>query len=400
MQCTEWHKKNDSSSFERELGLLQKAEGHYQSCRVVIDVIGGYHKLISVYFHLNLWDKIADCYQSILEIIRKVNDVEVFKETVSEIILLDDKFDLMVFKTVVRSINRERRKLDLSLYPGLEFELILNLAKSFFSIAEKSTGEEKSTYQNMALEHYDQIISNSGNPVLIQVGYHDSAILLSRLARRNEAKGRLLESIKISKSNNNIVGEAHSRIILAGLHVEEGDYTKADNEYQQSIGILQSVCKSWDERVKNQDSNPMSPNEVVQLRYDKGWLASASDAYGSYLLRSNTTEGMGWLRSALEIYRQIGNTMADEQLTQKLEYVEKMLSQKTDRFIPATINPSEFLTPYYQESMSYKKCASCGYIYEKDKKKCPKCEKKTCPHCGAHVPDREEFCLECDTYVG
>lgn len=391
----------DGTNLDKEIGFLAKAESHYLACHDVIDVLGGYHKLISVYFHLNLWDKVADCYHSILEIVGKANDIEIFKETVSEIILLEDRFDLTLFKSVVSSINRVKRKLDLSLYPGLEFELILKLAKCFFSIAQKSTVEdEKTHYQNLSLDYYEQVISNSKEPSQIGVSYHDSALLLLDLGRGDEAKERLMESIEISKSNQYLRSEAHTRIILAQIYATEGNSTSAQSEFDQSIGILQNVNRSWDERVKNQDQAPLSPSEVAHLRFDKIWLASASDAYGSFLFRSDATEGMAWLKYALEIYKEIEYKDRIVRLSQKINDIEKRSPQASSRFIPDNINVADFLNPHYKASMNYIKCANCSYIYQKDKKRCPKCNQKTCPHCGRHVPDRDDFCPYCDTYVG
>ena len=389
------------SNLDRELDYLLNAEQHYLSCHEILDVIGGYHKLISVYFHLNAWDKIAECYKAIIEIIGKANDLEIFKETVNEIILLEDKFDLLIFKAVVHRINLVKRKLDLSLYPGLEFELTLKLAKCFFSISAKSTDEEEQTYyQNLSFGHYDQVISNSGNPALIEVSYHDSAVLFCQLEKYEEAEKRLLQSIDLAKAHHNLKSEAHSRTILAEVHVSMGNSITAQSEFQQSIGILQGIAKSWDERVENQDQTPLSPSEVAYLRYDKGWLASTCVAYGTLLFRSNPIQGIPWLRHALEIYEQIGNTDAAKNLSQKIKYLENSSAQDSYKFIPTNFDNAEFLHPQSDTSTEYTKCASCSYIFQKDKKRCPKCNQKTCPHCGQFVPSRDEFCPECDTYVG
>lgn len=393
---------NDGSNLEREINYLAKAEKHYQTCSDILDILGGYHKLISVYFHLNLWDKVADCYQSILEIVRKANDIEIFKETVGETILLEDKFDLIVFKSVVSSINRVKRKLDLSLNPGLEFELALKLAKCFYSIANKSADdEEKVYYQNLSFDHYDQVIANSGDPGMVSVSYHDSAVLLSQLEKYDDAEKRLMESIKISKDNHNLIGEAHSRIILAELHVETGKSANAQSEFEQSIGILQSINRSWDERVENQDQTPLSPHEVAHLRFDKRWLASASDSYGTFLLKSNPAEGIAWIQQALELYEQIGNKEAADNLTQKIEFIRKLpIGQQSHSFVPSSFRDIDYIYSSPSQTSEYVKCASCGYSYQIDKKRCPKCNQKTCPHCGQLVANRNEFCENCDTYVG
>jgi len=393
---------DDGSSLDREIDYLANAEKQYLGCHDVLDILGGYHKLISVYFHLNLWDKVAECYKSILEIIKKANDIEVFKETVNEIILLEDKFDLLVFKAVVHTINHVQRKLDLTLYPALEFELTLKLAKCFFSIAEKSADkEEKSYYQKLSLDHYDQVISNSGDPGLEAVSYHDSAVLLDQLEKYDEAEKRLRESIKLSKDNHNLVGEAHSRIVLADLYAKLGDSARAQSEFEHSIGILRSINKSWDERVKNQDQTPLAPSEVAHLRFDKRWLASASDMYGTFLLRSNPSQGLAWLQQALELYEQIGIKEAVDSLSQKIGFLRNLpKGQQSHNVLPTTFSNIEFIKPYPMRAEEYIKCASCGYIYQKEKKNCPKCNQKTCPNCGQLVPDKNEFCENCDAYVG
>lgn len=393
---------DDGTNLDREIGFLTKAESHYLSCRDVLDVLGGYHKLISVYFRLNLWNKVAECYQSILEIIRKANDIEMFKEAVSEIILLEDKIDLGVYKSVVSKINRVKKSLDLTLYPGLEFDMALKLAKCFFFISRKSGDEqEKLHYYNLSLGHYDLVISDSGDPGLIAVSYHDSAVLLDLSGRRGEAKNRIIEAIKISHDNHNLVGEAHSRIVLAGLFGKMGDFANAQSEYEQSIGILQSINRTWDERVKNQDQTPLSPNEVTHLRFDKRWLANASDSYGTFLLRSNPSEGIEWIQQALELFEQIGNKEAVDNLTQKIEYIRKLpIGQQTRSFIPTSFSDIDSIHPYPDQKSKYVKCASCDYHYQTEKKRCPKCNQKTCPNCGQFVPAQNEFCEYCDTFVG
>ena len=77
-------------------------------------------------------------------------------------------------------------------------------------------------------------------------------------------------------------------------------------DYEHAIKTMEERDDYWDNRVEHQDGQPLSAKEVVNLRYDKSWLASSYMQFARFLLSRDQSQRAEKLASeAWQIYREI-----------------------------------------------------------------------------------------------
>lgn len=400
--------------FKTELQMLEKAEDYFSKIGNLEDTVSGYYSLISVYFQMDMWKEIARCYRLVFDVCLKSNKPQIFLDSLGEVIKMNKKFEFKEFKEIFLSVedfilncefksdeNNDDIKSDEN-NDDIKYPVYLGKAQFLNYLSDKATEEsEIENYKMNSLKIYDELLEKCTNPEIRGVSYNDSALILEGFDRE-KAKERLLESVEMVKDKK-ALSEAVRRGNLATFHWRRNDLSSAQNEFELSFNIFYNFYVYWEERVKNQDTHPLHGNEISRLLYEKNQIASVAERYGVFLFRFNHQKSSELLHLAKKIYMEIDQqenvTRVEIHLQELSGYKAQSGStyNKDSETIENDFYQNFFITDY--EPDQYIKCSKCNYLYRADKKECPQCHERTCPHCGSHLEHGVEICDTCELYV-
>jgi len=186
----------------------------------------------------------------------------------------------------------------------------------------------------------------------------------------------------------------------------------------------------WNDRLKNQDERPLSPNEVGHMRYEKGSLAVISRNFARFLFanRKDRERANELAQQAVQLYLDIGQPDNAED-TKKMAatgglyfgdtfdeairlFVEEMVSRRAKELAGGSDPVSRaWLCPTCGGTIpggvattvcpdcGQRVCSACGAALSNDAIKCAECQKVLCPQCGIAVDDDYARCPACETLL-
>jgi tetratricopeptide (TPR) repeat protein/RNA polymerase subunit RPABC4/transcription elongation factor Spt4 len=369
--------KEDNSvvPLKEKLDYIKQAETLYRKGKTE-DIIWGLNMLIFTFYRFSLWEEVTRCFEELFELSIQVEDADEFIETYGAINTLSDK---IAAKSLIHFTKLALSAEDL-LHLSIEkrMRLSLRIAKQYSSISEKFKDvKQKMKYEDLALVQYGKIIQTTGVETgFVSVALNDSALIHFKRQDYETALKKFGQSVQIDKKLNNIVGTSRSRINRARLYLEINEPDKAFSEFEDAIGPLQNECKYWDKRLETQDEQPLSPQEIIAMRYDREWLASASFDFAHLLISSGdfSQRVKELIKQAIRLFQAVGMEENARMAMAFVTLIENMRNMDED----------EGFT-----------CPSCGKSIEKGESDCPSCGQALCPECGSSIGDDDLECPHC-----
>ncbi len=367
--------------FDEKLAYLRRAEALYREGDLE-DLIWGLNMLIPTYSRLGLWDEVVHCFEELFELNAQAKDVDEFIETCRAIPVLSDKIDagkLELFVDIVLSapqrvhFSRQQRA-----------RLFLYAAKLHSHIAGKlDEAEDVQRYNSLALEYYERVRAlATEDTAMAATALHDSALIYQYREEYDEALQRLSESIRIVERVGDYKSSAVSRSIRAQLYIKREQFEDALSDYEQALKFLQRAGSYWNERLQHQDQQPLSPAEVVSMRYDRDWLASTCRGFAGFLIsRGKPSRANELAEQAAYLYNTIGKPEFAKG-AQAILAVSRLMSGA------GPLPPDVSLKRGWP-------CPSCGTLLIEGIAECPKCGESLCPECGAAIEKEATQCPEC-----
>lgn len=367
--------------FDKKLTYLRQAEALYREGNLE-DLIWGLNMLIPTYCRLGLWDEVVHCFEELFELNIQAEDVDEFIETCRAIPTLSDKIETGRLERFIDLAVAGPQQVHFS--PQQRTRLLLYAAKFHSHIADKlDEVEDVQRYHSLALEYYEEVRElATENTAMIAVVLHDSAVIYKYREEYDEALQRLSESIRIKECVGDYKSSAESRSIRAGLYVKREQFDEALSDYEQALKYLQRAGKYWNERLQYQDQQPLSPAEVVSMRYDRSWLASTYRRFAEFLIfRGELSRACDLAEQATYLCNTIGKPKAAKG-AQAILAVSKLMSGA------GSLPPGVSLKRGWP-------CPSCGTLLMEGIAKCPECGELLCPECGAAIEKEATQCPEC-----
>ncbi len=399
------HFENAYTSKEREtiLDMLEKAHSYYNSCSSVDAQVSGYYKLIILYFRMDTWDLIAQCYREIMLALMHSNEPALLLQTFREYNMMENKFgyvDLTDVNDGIVLIDEVYRNNPARITEQQRHDFLMQWGKLLSRISNVCPEEDSDLYLRQALEQYNEIIASSLDTNLLGVSYNDSALILEKIGEVDEAKKRLLHSIQLAGETHNEMGEAQGQANYAAFLLRHNDWNGAVTFYGKSISILQQWNFYWNERRENQDAHPLTSTEIARLNFDKSWFASTARSFAGALFPVDPSQAIHWLEEARQAYQEINDAQQVRVLDDDLAIARKMAARIVGR--PVGWVPDIRFDEHDRkdQNLAAVTCPACNYRFTPTRPYCPRCNSKVCPDCGSMVPFDSEFCQECDKYVG
>jgi predicted RNA-binding Zn-ribbon protein involved in translation (DUF1610 family) len=157
------------------------------------------------------------------------------------------------------------------------------------------------------------------------------------------------------------------------------------------------VNRYWDEKRRNMDTVPLDAREIAKLKFDKDWCASVAQDYGSFIYFSENEKAMELFDLSKTIYLELADNVSLKRLENMLAALEKIVKQGN---LPRQSGFTGLTPQAAMMQSSYIHCASCGRVYQEFQRKCPNCGEKTCPNCGQAAGVGNEYCENCDYWLG
>jgi tetratricopeptide (TPR) repeat protein/RNA polymerase subunit RPABC4/transcription elongation factor Spt4 len=371
--------------FDDKLDYLHRAEKLYRRGKPE-DLIGGLNMLIPTYFRLGLWDEIVRCFEELFELNIQIEDVDEFIEAYKAIGMLEDRIGIKELERFIELALKAPQQMHFS--SGQQMRLLLYTAKNYSHVADKTEDpDEKRRYEDLALEYYDKVFQLAPEDTAIAgVVLNDSALIFHHRKEYDEALRRLDESIRIAGQFSDYKSMATSLHNRASLYDEIGRQDKAMPDWEQALEFQQRVVNYWDERVRHQDQQPLTPSEVVQARFDKRSLAITSGSFAEFLVsRGDLVKAQGVAEQAMQLCNEIGMPKAASSM-QAILAISSLLSGTTP------------MPPEEEPGFVVKKgwpCPSCGQLVIEGMSECPACRQSLCPECGAALDEDATKCPAC-----
>ena len=370
-------------SFDDKLTYLHRAEELYRKGKSE-DLVWGLHMLIPTYFRLGLWDEVTRCFEELLELTIEIEDVDEFIEAYQAIWMLEDQIEIEELERFVKLALEGPRRMYFSTEQRMR--LFLYTAKNNSHIAAKvKDPDEKRRYEDLALEYYDKVLELAPKDTAIAgVVLNDSALIFHHRKEYDEALQRLNESIRIARRFGDYKAVATRLHNRASFYHEIERFDEAMSDWEEALEFEQRVVSYWDERLRHQDQQPLTPHEVTQVRFDKRGLAITCDSFAHFLMsRGDLARARSLAEQAMQLYREIGMSEAAERLQVVLS-ISSLLSGTTQ-------NPAE-------AGLIFKRgwsCPSCGQLVMEGTEECPACGQSLCPECGAALDEDATKCPAC-----
>ncbi|HYK20926.1 MAG TPA: Swt1 family HEPN domain-containing protein [Pyrinomonadaceae bacterium] len=417
---------NDTVSLEKKLSYLDQAKEHYNKGSRD-DLIWGLNMLIPTYFRLELWDKIVQCFEELFELyfnLEKPEEVTDFIDTFQALSTFEDQIDTSDLERFVNLALEGPKRMPFT--KADELQLSLYVAKNYSHLAKKSA-DLKEHYNDLALDFLEKAKErvSSEEPLMMAVVLNDSALIYQSRQRDDEALSRLNEAIRLHQQFGPRGSAAICHYNRALIYEKNGRVDKALADFEQALEAKSNHVANWNERLKNQDDHPLSPNEIGHIRHEKHGLALISKQFASLLFRhENHHERANELADqAVQLYLEIGQPedagdtrkMAEmggfylgDKWAETLRLVEEMLRAKK------SIGASDLVTQILLCSKcggailegttacsecGQRVCSACGAALVNEATKCAGCERVVCPQCGISVDNDYAKCPACETLL-
>lgn len=374
---------NTRVSVDSTLRYLRQAEEIYRK-GADEDLIWGLNMLIPTYFRLSVWGEITRCFEELFELYVQVENVDEFIETYSAVGELRDYADVETLEHLAILALTAQNRIHLSSEQQSRF--FLYVAKGYSHLADKvDNADLEREYEDLALHYYDEILQGaSDNSSIRATALNDSALIYKHRENNEEALHRYDQAIQLQEFIRNYKGAAETRVNRARLYQEVGDFDKAYTEYEQAIGPLQRRNDYWDHRLSFQDEQPLSRVEIVNIRADKDWFASAALDFASLLLIHR--QQIQWCK---ELAQMAANIFEEIDMTERAQMAKRLVS------IPE-------ITEVVPEQILLKRiysCPVCDQLIIQGMTECPACGQMICRNCGAAVSEDDEVCPVCDNVL-
>jgi len=369
--------------FDEKLRYLRRAKALYQEGDLE-DLIWGLNMLIPSYCRLGLWDEIVHCFEELFELNIQVKDVDEFIETCGAIPILSDKIDAEKLERFVDIVLSGPQQVQFS--RPQRARLYLYVAKFHSHIAGKlDEDKDLQRYHSLALEYYEEVQEMARqDTAMTATALHDSALIYQHREEYDESLQRLSEAIRIAERVGDYNSSAESRSVRAQIYAKLEQLDEAYSDYERSLKFLQRAGKHWTERLQHQDQRPLSPAEVVSMRYSIDWLASTCMSFAKFLIsRDELSRARDLIEQATYLYNTIGKPKAARAAQIILAFSN--LTSGAGSLPPA---------------VSVKRgwpCPSCGTLLLEGLAECPECGEWLCPQCGAAIEEEVTQCPECKT---
>jgi tetratricopeptide (TPR) repeat protein len=294
-----------SQHFQASLDYLKQAEEYYRRGKQE-DIIWGLNMLIPSYFRLNEWSKVAQCFEELFEQNVARNDGDGFIEAfraVGELRELIETEELEGFVALALSGQRE-----IILSATQRSRLFLHIAKHYSYVADRlKEPEEKTESQDLALSFYERSQTIAENLAIVSTILNDTALIYKERKDYDKALQMLTRAIQIDEQARDYESASQVRSNRASLYVAIDEHDKALSDLQQAVPLLERATQRWDERLAHQDMHPLSPSEVISMRYTKRYLAATYGQYSSLLsFFGQRQKAMEVMQQSLHLYSEIG----------------------------------------------------------------------------------------------
>jgi tetratricopeptide (TPR) repeat protein len=364
---------------EDKLANLRQAEALYRQGKPE-DIIWGLNNLIPSYFRLGLWDEIARCFEELFELNIQVEDADEFIETYQAIGTLRDRVSAEELERFTTLALSDYRQMYFSAEQRRRF--FLQIAKHHSYIADRlEEAEEIRRYEDLSLEYYERLLQPSiEGTAMTATALNDSALIYEGRKEHGEALRRFGEAIRIHEQFGDYKGASEIRINRASLYTKMDEFDKAFSDYEQALTFLQRAGDQWNERLQYQDEHPLSPAEVIGMRYDKSWLAGACSSFSGFLLsRNQPRRAQELAQQAARLFREIGM----EQAAEHSQTIASVATAMSGQAVPGVVVKRDW------------SCPSCGKPITEGMTQCPSCSQDVCPECGTALEEDAVACPKC-----
>jgi tetratricopeptide (TPR) repeat protein len=371
--------------FDDKIAYLRRAEALYRRGKPE-DLIWGLNMLIPTYYRLGLWDEVVRCFKALFELNLQIEDVDEFIETYMAIWMLEDRIEAVELESFTKMTLAGPQQTHFS--NEQQMRLFLYVAKTYSGVADKiDNAEEKRRYEDLALGYFERVREIAPeNTAILTVVLNDSALIFDHRTEYEEALQRMDQAIRIGEQFGNYKGAAEVRVNRADLYIRLEEYGKALRDHEQALEFLQRVGNYWNERLQRQDQQPLSPTEVVSMRHDRSYLASACAGFAEFLLsRGEPARAQDLATEAMQLYYEVGKPEAAMRM-QTILALSKVMSGTGP--VPAEEVPDTVIKRVWP-------CPSCGEYLMEGTVECPACGESLCPECGATVDEEATECPKC-----
>lgn len=374
--------KDDENAipFEDKLAYLRRAEAIYRRGKPEV-IIAGLNMIIPTYFRFRLWNEVTRCFEELFELSIQTKDSEEFLETFWAVGELREELEAGRLEAFIDTAQSGSREMNLSLEQ--QTTVSLYTAKWYSYIADESEEtDQQRKYEDLALQFYSKVQQAVAEETSIMaVVLNDTALIHQEREEYSEALRKLERAIAIDERISSYRGAAQSRINRARVYRDLEKPDQARTDYEQAIGILLRIGETWRERLQSQDERPLDPEEIVAMRYDKKWLASAFVSYASFLLLSE-----GDARQAQEL------ALQSSILYQELGMAENATEAKSFAAAASVHGGGSVFELLTRKSWP---CPSCQRPIFEGMTACSSCGQLVCPKCGAAVGENAAVCPRC-----
>lgn len=440
---------------KKKVSYLRRAETLYRRGNIE-ETILGFHNLIPTYYRLGLWEKVVYCFKELFQLNIQARNADEFIETYRALWIISDQIKITEMKRFVKKALEGPTQMGFS--PDQKARLFLYTAKIYKGIADNSEDpDEKRYYEDLALEYYNKVLELAPEDAAITgTVLNDSALIFQDRKEYAEALQRLNESISISERYHDYKGMATSLHNRGCLYLETRHPDEALSDFELALKFKQRVVNYWNERLQHQDQQPLTPQEVVDLRFDKQSLAITSWTLARFLAsRGNWERARDLAEQATQIYHEIGMPDDALRIQRALPLLFSCLLGATSDLseedhpsgtwqspagreigIPgigvqsgallgiwpveagivwgsggpaetepevsttcpncgAIVGPDDWQCPNC--GAGFFSCPRCGEMVDLERGICPNCGQAICPECGAAISDNDEVCPNCGT---
>jgi len=372
---------NTEIPFEKKIDYLHRAEFMYRK-GTSEDLIWGFNMMIPTYFRLGLWNDVANCFEQLFELNLEIQDAAEFIHAFRAISVLESRLKIDDYKRIVFAASTKFNALPFSDQHAIDFLVLKAKAYSHFGSREAPV-PEKEFYLEQAMGFYQQALDSVDDNSRRATILNDMGLIHGRRGQRDSAIGCLSEAILLLELSG--TEAAYSRINRAEYYVDANNFKDAQTDFEIGVRTLEQKIERWDARLNYVDTNPLSPDEVSVLHYEKHWLAFACNQYAIFLLKSNPLRAKVYAEKADRIYRELG----DESGQMNAVMVGLVSSLSTGQDITR-------LQSIIAENVTViRVCPRCKGEIDLARSVCRACGKPVCPACGAAVENNDENCKSC-----
>jgi tetratricopeptide (TPR) repeat protein len=367
--------------FDEKLTYLRRAEALYREGGLE-DLIWGLNMLIPSYYRFGLWEEVVHCFEELFELNIQVRDADEFIESCRTIPILSDRIDRKKLEHFIDIAVTGPQRIQFS--QQQQVRLYLYVAKFHSHIADKmDEAKDLQRYHGLALEYYEKVQEMARqDTAMTATALHDSALIYQHREEYDEALQRLSEAIRIAERVGDYKSSGESRSMRAQIYAKLEQFDEAYSDYERSLEFLQRAGRPWTERLQLQDQQPLSPAEVVSMRYSIDWLATTCMSFAEFLIfRDELSRARDLAEQATYLYKTIGKPEAAK-AAQKLLIFSNLMSDAGS------------LPPIVSVKRGWS-CPSCGTLLIEGLAECPECGEWLCPQCGASIKKETTQCPEC-----